>query len=67
MKPRVNSADQKNQALINATKNGDAEMVKILMSDPRVDPTDRYSLAIGIAVSKRDSDICWLLTHGGKY
>ena len=59
--PRVNPADQNNQAIVKAAKGGHTETVKLLLSDPRVNPADQHHKAIILASENDHSGIIQLL------
>lgn len=52
--PRINPADQRNQALIYALKINDIHVIKTLIKDKRVDPSIENNDLIIEALYKKD-------------
>ena len=58
---RVDPSDQNNQAVINAAKRGNTEILKLLLEDSRVNPADQNNKAFWYAAKEGNVEMFKLL------
>jgi len=67
MKNGVNPAAKSNGAILQACKNGDVNIVKKLLADPRVNPSVNKFAALESAITKNSVEIIKLLKEDSRF